>query len=147
MFRGRECAVELLRNAHHRAGFLDTFDRLFEDVDLNHVSSNPFRCALFLRALPGRLKKLHDGVDMGWLSFSYMNTRNHNARPEGQHRLWPLLALNFFMADIAVRYWSVCRGISASPWLGERFDRVSHDPRERGWHADPDADRRLDRYH
>jgi MFS family permease len=29
-----------------------------------------------------------------------MNTPNHNARPEGQHRLWPLLALNFFIADM-----------------------------------------------
>jgi MFS family permease len=32
--------------------------------------------------------------------FYPMNARNHNARPARQHQLWPLLALNFFMADM-----------------------------------------------
>jgi hypothetical protein len=34
-------AVELLRDTHHRAGLLDTFDRFFQNVDLNHSFSNP----------------------------------------------------------------------------------------------------------
>lgn len=29
-----------------------------------------------------------------------MSARRRNVRPAGQHRLWPLLALNFFMADM-----------------------------------------------
>jgi hypothetical protein len=31
-----KCAVELLRDANHRAGLLDAFDRLFQYVDLHH---------------------------------------------------------------------------------------------------------------
>src|SRR5882757_767183 len=37
-------AIELLRDAHHRAGLLDTFDRFFQDVDLHHSHQTHSAC-------------------------------------------------------------------------------------------------------
>jgi hypothetical protein len=43
---------------------------------------------------------LDDDVNGGWLKSHFMNARKKDVRSEKSVRLWPLLALNFFMADM-----------------------------------------------
>jgi MFS family permease len=46
------------------------------------------------------LKKCTPASKTAGNGFHQMTARKPNVRPAGQHQLWPLLALNFFMADM-----------------------------------------------
>jgi hypothetical protein len=75
--------------------------------------------------------------------FRLMSASKNNARPAKPVRLWPLLALNFFMSDMQSGIGPFVGGVPANAWLGQRLDRNRHDAWEYGGHADHDADRRL----
>jgi hypothetical protein len=96
--------IELLRNTHHRASLLDTFDRLFQDVDLNHprqIQLAALCSAVSSKATAIFANNSDDGTESGWLGFS---SHERQQRQCATCRVGSAPALArvefFFMADM-----------------------------------------------